>query len=141
MADFRVGAARNLPIKDGVAYDRGGAHGRMLDAAGISGDNPDTAKARRGFLIYDASAPELRGSYHLPFADLADGRLTAIGNGVRNAASRLPQLQGVPDSVFKSARAVLDSYMAKIHQMDAMPTSEMGRRGMRHSVRLISPAK
>lgn len=141
MADFRVGATRNLPLKDGTPYDRGGAHGRMLDAAGISGDNPDTSKARRGFLIYDASAPELRGSYHLPFADVIEGKLTAVGNGVRNAASRLPQLQGVPDAVFKKARGVLDGYLTRIHQLDAMPTSEMGRRGQRHSVRLTVPAK
>lgn len=115
MADFRCAPARDLPIKDGVAYDRGGAHIRMLDAAGIGGDNPDPAKARRGFLIYDASAPELRGSYHLPFADIVDGTLTAIGNGVRNAAGRLEQMNGVPQDVHDKARGALDGYMAKLH--------------------------
>jgi HK97 family phage major capsid protein/HK97 family phage prohead protease len=118
MADFRCGPARDLPLKDGVAFDRSGAIASMLDAANIGGDNPDFAKAKRGFLIYDADKPELRGSYHLPFATMVNGTLTAIGNGVRNAASRLPQMNNVPADVEAAARRVLDGYMAKIHADD-----------------------
>jgi len=115
MADFRCGPARDLPLKDGVAFDRGGAISAMLDAAGIGGDSPNFAQAKRGFLIVDAEKPDLRGSYHLPFADMVNGTLTAIGNGVRNAASRLPQMNNVPTDVEAAARRVLDAYMAKIH--------------------------
>src|SRR5690242_18837958 len=115
MADFGCAPARDLPVKDGVVWDGPAAAGRMLDACGMGGDNSDPARARRGFLVYDASAPELRGSYHLPFADIVDGTMTAIGNGVRAAASRLPQMDGVPDGVRNSARAVLDAYLAKLN--------------------------
>jgi hypothetical protein len=113
MPDFRVGAARDLPVRDD-AYDRGAAHLHMLDAANIGGEKPDFAQARRGFLIYDAAAPELRGSYHLPFADIVDGKLVAIGNGVRNAASRLPQMNGVGPQLEAQARTVLDGYLEKL---------------------------
>jgi len=164
MADFRCGPARDLPIKDGVAFDRSGAIASMLDAAGIGGDNADFVKARRGFLIYDAEKPELRGSYHLPFATVENGALTAIGNGIRNAAGRLPQMDGVPDDVRAAARRVLDAYMAKQHDMagksafgiaepaiqisvrpsvdrlstSGRQTSKLGPAGQRHSVILLS---
>lgn len=114
--EYHVGASKTLPVKDGVTWNGAAAAGRMLDDAGIGGDNPDYARARRGFLIYDGANPDLRGSYHLPFADIVDGRLTAIGNGVRNCGSRLPQMEGPSDAVRKQARTVLDGYMAKLNQ-------------------------
>lgn len=117
--DFKCSPTTNLPIKDGVAFDRSVAIKSMLDAAGIGTDNPDVAKARRGFLIHDAANPNLRGSYHLPFATMVDGELTAIGNGIRNAGSRLPQMDGVPDSVRAEARKVLDGYMQRLHEMNS----------------------
>lgn len=113
-ADFRCDPARDLPVVEGT-YDSAPAVKRMLDAAGIGGDNPDPEQARRGFMIYDAAAPDLRGSYHLPFADIRDGRLTAIGNGIRRAASRLPQMNGVGPDLEKQTRMMIDHYMAKLH--------------------------
>lgn len=116
--EFKCSPARDLPIKDGVAFDRSGAIKNMLDAAGIGSDNPDPAKARRGFLIYDSANPNLRGSYHLPIADVVDGELTAIGNGIRNAGSRLPQMDGLSTELQSAARAVLDHYMERLHEMN-----------------------
>lgn len=116
--DFKCSPSRDLPIKDGVAFDRSTAIKSMLDAAGIGTDNPDVAKARRGFLIYDSANPNLRGSYHLPFATVIDGTLTAIGNGIRNAGSRLPQMNGVSPELEAQARTVLDHYMEKLHTMN-----------------------
>ncbi len=126
MPDFVCAPSRNLPVKDGVTYDGGAARLRMLDAAGIGGDKPNPAQAKRGFLIHDASAPNLRGSYHLPFADVVvDGTLTAIGNGVRNAASRLPQMNGLSDAARTQARAVIDGYMAMMGSKEAVQKMDM----------------
>lgn len=100
MATFRVGAARNLPIADtGRAWDGPEAQQRIFDL-------PE-AQWKRAHLIYDADAPELRGSYKLPFADVLNGELTVIPAGLRAAASRLPQTDA-PQDVLDAARAVLD---------------------------------
>ena len=111
-ADWKVGAARDLPVSDKAAWDGPAAAKRMLDAA--SKDNSIGADAKRGFLIYDAANADLRGSYKEPFADLVDGKLTAIAGGIRAAASRLPDVGGASDEVKAEARKVLDGYEAKM---------------------------
>ena len=111
-ADWKVGAARDLPVSDKASWDGPAAAKRMLDAA--SKDNSIGADAKRGFLIYDAANADLRGSYKEPFADLVDGKLTAIAGGIRAAASRLPDVGGASDEVKAEARKVLDGYEAKM---------------------------
>jgi hypothetical protein len=101
----------DLPLDSSDAWDGGAAAGRMLDAAGIGGDNPDVAKAQRGFLAHDAANATERGSYKLPFADIVGGELKAIAGGIRAAASRLPQ-NDIPQNCKDSARRVLDHYGA-----------------------------
>jgi HK97 family phage prohead protease len=107
--DWKCGAARDLPLDEEGAWDGGTAEASIFEHAG--GDDFDPAEARKGFLAYDASAPKLRGSYKLPFARVADGKLTAMASGIRAAASRLPQ-SDIPDSVKETGRAVLDHYEA-----------------------------
>jgi hypothetical protein len=72
---WKVGAARDLTILERGSWDGAAAGARIFSWAGWD-DNPDPAKARKGFLLYDADAPELKGSYKLPFADVVDGELT-----------------------------------------------------------------
>lgn len=110
--DWKCGADGGLAIDDTSSWDGGAASNSLLDAAGIGGKNPDVAKARRGFLAYDAASPNLRGSYKLPFAILSGGTLKASTAGIRAAASRLPQTD-IPQSVKDTARGVLDKYEAK----------------------------
>jgi HK97 family phage prohead protease len=112
-------AAGSLPINTERSWDGPAARNRMLDAAGIGGENPDFAQARRGFLVVDAANPELRGSYHLPFADIVDGELVALASGMRASASRLPQMMDLPQAVQDKARGVLDSYFAKLEKLRA----------------------
>ena len=107
--DWHCGAARDLPINRIREWDGDAAAKRMLDAAGIGGDNPRPAVAKRGFLLYDAVNPNLRGSYKLPFADKIDGKLTAIAAGIRAAASRLPQTDA-PEREKQRARQIIDYY-------------------------------
>lgn len=114
--DWKCGAARDLPLDEEGAWDGPAAEASIFAHAG--GDDFDPAEARKGFLAYDASAPKLRGSYRLPFADVADGKLTAKASGIRSAASRLPQTD-IPDDVKTSARAVLDHYEAQMKKSKA----------------------
>ncbi|MCS3690939.1 HK97 family phage prohead protease [Bradyrhizobium elkanii] len=107
--DWKVGAARDLPIDEADAWDGAAAAKRMLDAAGFDGDSPDEAKAARGFLIHDSANPGLRGSYKLPFADIIGGELKAVKAGISAAKGRLDQTDA-PASVLDEAQAVIDGY-------------------------------
>lgn len=108
-SDWKVGAARGLPVDDSEGWDGPAAAARMFAAAGFDGDTPDVASVRRGFLIYDSMAQKLKGSYKLPFADISAGQLKAVRGGIRAAASRLPQTDA-PQNVLDEARSVLDTY-------------------------------
>lgn len=111
--EWKVGASRNLPLAEGDDWDGAAAKASIFEHCGFDTDKPDTTLARKGFLVYDAANPKLKGSYKLPFARVADGRLVAAPGGIRNAASRLPQTD-IPDDVAKKARAVIDHYEAKM---------------------------
>jgi HK97 family phage prohead protease len=112
-SDWRVGAGRDLPVSDESGWDGPAAEASIFDHAGFDGDSPNTGFARRGFLVYDAGAPALRGSYKLPIARVINGTLTVTAGGVRAAASRLPQTD-IPDTVRADAQGVVDHYEAKL---------------------------
>jgi hypothetical protein len=112
VADFACGAGTDLPLDMDTAWDGAAARQAMFEWAG--GDNLDSAKLRRGFLVYDRSAPDLRGSYHLPFCSVKSGTLTALASGCRASASRLEQMDNLPQAVHDKARGVLDGYFKKI---------------------------
>jgi len=108
------GAARDLPLADkGGGWDGAGARARMQALAG--GDDFSPAKYRRGFLYYDADAPELLGSYKLPFADVKGGTLTAIPEGVYAAAQRLGGT-AIGDADKATAKSVLSGYYSKLDE-------------------------
>jgi len=113
-AVWKVGASRNLPLGGDDAWDGPAAAASIFERAGFDDDDPDLGFARKGFLAYDSANPKLKGSYKLPFAKVIDGRLTAMPSGVRAAASRLPQTD-IPEDVRDEARAVIDSYEAKMN--------------------------
>jgi HK97 family phage prohead protease len=111
-ADWKVGAADDLPVADAEIWDGAAAAKRVLDDAGFDGDCPDGAKAARGFLIHDAANPVLRSSYKLPFADIVDGELKAIKSGVTAAQVRLAQTEA-PVDVIELAKEIADEYEQK----------------------------
>jgi HK97 family phage prohead protease len=116
---WKVGASRNLPIDMDTAWDGPAAEASIFDHCDFDGDDPDVTLARKGFLVYDAANPKLKGSYKLPFAKAVDGRLTALASGIRAAASRLPQ-SDLPDDVQEKARAVIDHYEEKMKDKSAL---------------------
>lgn len=107
MAEWKVGAARNLSIEDSDDWDGAAAEASVFEWAG--GDDFDAAKARKAFLVYDADKPGERGSYKLPIAHVVDGELKVPKGAIRAAASRLPDTD-VPDDVKEKAQGVLDHY-------------------------------
>lgn len=111
--DWKVGAARDLPIDGSATWDGAAAARRILDAAGFDGDSPDPAKAAKGFLVHDAANPLLRSSYKLPFADIVGGELKAVSAGVGAAGGRLDQTD-VPAGALDDAQAVIDHYESEI---------------------------
>jgi len=112
MANWKVGADRDLPIVERDSWDGDAVKGRIFAWAGWD-DDPQPSKARRCFLAYDADQGENRGVYKLPFADIVDGEPKAITAGLRAAASRLPGTD-IPDDVKERARAVLDGYFERM---------------------------
>lgn len=131
-ANWKVGASRNLPIDKDSAWDGAAAEESIWKAYGFDDASPDTAKARKAFLFYDAANPKKKGSYKEPFAKVVGGRLVAVAAGIRAAASRLSSVEGIPDDVKKSGGAVIDSYEEKMKADDgkSAPRSvEYGKAG------------
>lgn len=104
-----VGANLDLRTTDSeAAWDGAAAEKRIFAWAGWN-DNPDPAKAKQAFLLYDRNNAEYRGAYHLPFADVVDGELVVFPSAIRAAASYLPRTN-VPQSAITAARKVIDHY-------------------------------
>lgn len=104
-----LGGSRNLPVVEDEQWDGPAAQAQIFALAGFDTDSPKPEIARRGFLVYDASAPTLKGSYKLPFAIVQNGRLVASMAGLRAAAQRLPQTD-IPSALMSRAQNILDSY-------------------------------
>ena len=115
--DWTVGASRSLKIVEWGSWDAQKARDSMFDAGF------DTAK--RGHLAYDRNRDDLKTGYKLPFAAVEDGELVAVKEGLRAAASRLPQTD-IPDSVKEEARAVLDAYFERMDNEDKTIVSTDG---------------
>ena len=111
---WRVGADKRLRVVERDEWDGDAARARIFAWAGWD-DEPDAAKARRAFLVYDDERPDEKAAYKLPFADVVDDELVAVSAGLRAAASRLPQTD-IPEDVRARARAVLDTYFERLRE-------------------------
>jgi hypothetical protein len=110
-ASWTVGTDRDLPIVPGD-WDGVAAEASVFAWAGFDDGKPEPEKARRAFLVYDADAPELKGSYKLPIAEYRDGGLRVVKGGMDAAAGYLPKTDA-PQDVLDRARDVLGHYYAK----------------------------
>lgn len=111
--NFKVGASKNLVLEEVSDWDAEAAAESIFGAADFDSDTPDSTFARKGFLCYDASAPDLRIAYKLPFAKMVDGKLVASADGLKAAASALTQ-SDLPDDIARKARAVIEYYEGKM---------------------------
>jgi len=83
----------DLPLADrDREWDSTMAERRVRAWAG--GENINWDKYRRAFFWYDEENPELFGSYKLGFADVINGRLTAIPRGIFAAAAAVRGARG-----------------------------------------------
>lgn len=75
------------------------------------------AKFRRAFLWWDGSAPDKKGSYKLPIADVIDGQLTIVPHAVNAVAAVLGGARGgvnIPDADMDGVEAVVNRIQARI---------------------------
>lgn len=86
----RVTPFLDLPIADNDrTWDSSEAIARVRQFTD-STESP-SAEYRRAFLWFDETAADEFGSYKLPYADVINGRLTAIPRAINNAKARLNQ--------------------------------------------------
>lgn len=131
MADWKCGAARNLPIEDGdPAWDGDAAARAIFDHAG--GDDFDPAIARKGFLAYDAAAPKERGSYKLPFVHISDSKMVVPKSALRAASGAHGVDAAEIGDAKDEAKQVLDAYKKKAGVGDDSEHSRHPRR--RHRI-------
>ena len=112
-SDWVSAAARDLPMDLEADWDGAAATERMLEAAGFNGSEPDPSKAKLGFLLYDAAEPKLKGSYKFPFADIKNGKLTALKSGWIAAKQRLADDTALPAEVKTQMEAVIAEYESR----------------------------
>jgi hypothetical protein len=120
--DWKVGASRTLPLdpNDSV-WDAMAAASSIFEWAG--GDNFDPARARKGFLVFNAAKPKERASYQWPIAHAVDGRLQVPKGAIRAVLSR--QRRG-EEPASKSAQGVIDHYK----ELAGMSKNSDGDRGL-----------
>lgn len=75
-------------------------------------------KYRRAFLWFDATKPELKGSYKLPIADVIDGELTIVPRAVNAVAAVLAGARGgvnIPDADMDRVEGIVKRIQARMH--------------------------
>lgn len=108
--NLKVGASRNLPAAKGAKWDAAGAAERILKQAGFDGDAPNSAWARKGFLVYDAVSADQKDAYQFPFADVIEGRLMIVPAALAAARSEIEESETVGGVVKAKALAVIEHY-------------------------------
>jgi len=115
-----IGGSKTLPLDPDSSWDAAGAEARMRNAAGgPDKDKINWATYRKGFAWYDKNDAENYGAYKLPFADIKDGKLTAIWRGVAAAMAALLGARGgvdIPDSERKAVYNFLVSYYKRFEK-------------------------
>lgn len=85
-----VGGARGLPLLDDDSWDAAAALAAWRRFTGAAnqealGERATQRRYRRGFVVYNAAAPDDFGSYKVPFAKIEGGRAKASRRGLAAA--------------------------------------------------------
>lgn len=124
---FAVTVDRDMRVRDGD-FDGDRARRELFEWA-TDGDETDLRKAARGFAVADLADDPTRADLKLPVAYVEDGRLVAIGNGLRNALARLPQTHGLTDEIRGRAKSALEDMLARLNEADADPGEDVSADG------------
>lgn len=114
---WRVGIDRDLPIREGT-WDADAAKRGVFERARNGDGEIIQARAKRAFLIYDDDSEQskIEAGYKLPVAGYENGRLTVVGNALRNALARLDQVEDVPQDTLDRARSTAEILLAKLNE-------------------------
>lgn len=105
----------SLPIAErDHAWDASAAEGRVREWAGAQ-DAPNS-KYASAFFFKDAENTDQFGAYHLPFADVVDGKLTAIPRGVFAAAGAIQGARGADGEKYADAKPKIARYYARMRK-------------------------
>lgn len=122
--------SQTLPVDESAEWIAEDAVARVFAAADWDGDAPDVGMVQRAFAAFDASAPLIRRSYTLPFADMIDGELRAVRSGIASVAAKLDAAD-LPDTVKTGIRSLVDAYAPKeTRTMIATVKRNIVRRGL-----------
>ena len=103
---------KDLPLADrGRRWSASEAAKRVRVLTG-SEDNP-SATYKNAFLWVDSANSDKFGAYKLPFADVVDGKLTAVPRAIFAAAARLNQTD-IPDADKEKVAANINKYYKKM---------------------------
>ena len=115
--DWKAGGDTDLPLANrGREWDGDAAEKHIFDWAGWD-EKQEPEKARQAFFAYDASAPENKTAYKLPFADVIHGQLKAVPRGIFAVAQVLQGARGgvdLPEDVLTGIRRKVTAYYRKI---------------------------
>lgn len=113
---WRVGVDRELPVEGGE-WDGAKASQSVLNGARNAEGKIIASRARRAFLIYDDANAEVTAGYKLPVSRRRqDGSLVANADALRNALSRIPQVEDVPAAVKERAADVAKALLDKFNE-------------------------
>lgn len=121
------GGVSSLPLADtGRAWDAAAARARLWSWA-----DGDFRKYRKGFLWWDQSAPEMKGSYKLPVADVVDGKLVLVPRAVNAVNAVINGARGgvdIPDGDVSRIGGIVERLQAKFgdKQSEGEPTTADG---------------
>ncbi len=119
------GSVASLPLADtSRSWDGGAARSRLWSWAG-----GDYRKYRRGFMWWDQSAPEEKGSYKLPVADIIDGKLTLVPRAVNAVAAVINGARGgvdIPDADMSRVAALVKRMQGRFSEGGDGETAAVG---------------
>ena len=123
----------DLPLADeGVAWDAGAAHARVVEWAG-GADDIDWAKYAKAFFWRDPENDETQGGYKLPFADVVGGQLRAVWRGVAGAYGAM-QGSRQPINIPAEDEAGVLSHIRKYYDKFEKPWPGKSAESPRHGV-------
>jgi hypothetical protein len=107
----------SMPVADtSRPWDGAAAKARLWSRA-----DGDMREYRRGFLWWDQDAPENKGSYKLPIADVVDGELTIVPRAVNAVVAVLGGARGgvdIPDSDMDNVESIAKRIQARFSDED-----------------------
>lgn len=111
-----------LPVANmGHSWDGSAAKMRLWQWA-----DGDFRNYRKGFLWWDNAAPDRKGSYKLPIADVVDGSLTIVPRAVNAVAAVLAGARGgvdIPDDDMDQVEAVVNKIQERFGEDDSEDNS------------------